>query len=251
MTKTIVVANQKGGVGKTTTAVNLGAALAERGKKVLLIDFDPQANCSSNIGARKDKPGVYELITGKASFPEVLQDTSVGGLCAISSSINLAGATIELVEHEEREYYLKKALGSRIEAFDYVFIDCPPSLGLLTLNGLVAADYVLIPLQCEYFALEGLTMLLRTIKEVQRRLNPELKIGGILFTMYDKRTRLAQEVVREVTAYFRERVFRTIVPRNVRLAEAPSHSQSIQQYDPDCIGARSYDKLADEVLIHV
>ena len=251
MTKTIVVANQKGGVGKTTTAVNLGAALAERGKRVLLVDFDPQANCSSSVGAATDEAGVYELITGAASFSEVVQPTTVDGLNAISSNINLAGATVELVEHENREFFLKNALGSETKNFDYVFIDCPPSLGLLTLNGLVASNFVLIPLQCEYFALEGLTMLLRTIKEVQRRLNPNLRIGGILFTMFDKRTRLAQEVVKEVTSYFKERVFRTIVPRNVRLSEAPSHSRPVQQYDPECIGARSYDKLADEVLSNV
>jgi len=251
MPKIMVFANQKGGVGKTTTAVNLGAYLAQKGKEVLLVDFDPQTNLSTSVGADTSKEGIYELITGRAEFPRVIQSTSVERLRIIPSSIHLTGATVELVDHERRAFVLKDALQAKTDAYDYVLIDCPPSLGLLTLNGLVAARYVMIPLQCEYLALEGLSQLLRTIKKVQKRLNPTLEIGGILFTMYDRRTRLAQEVVREVTGYFRDRVFRTIIPRNVRVSEAPSFSKPISQYDGTCIGARSYDRLAEEVLEHV
>jgi chromosome partitioning protein len=251
MRKILVFANQKGGVGKTTSAVNLGAYIAEKGRRVLLIDFDPQGNLSSSVGADTEKPGVYEIITEEADLQSTIQSTSVQNLDVIPSNINLTGATVELVDHEDREFILKKALKGFNSGYDYIFIDCPPSLGLLTLNGLVAAEHVLIPLQCEYFALEGLTRLLKTISRVQRQLNPSLKIGGILFTMYDSRTRLAHEVVQEVTSYFKEKVFRTIIPRNVRISEAPSFSKPINQYDPLCIGARSYDKLADEVLTHV
>ena len=251
MPKILVFANQKGGVGKTTSAVNLGAYIAEKDRKVLLIDFDPQGNLSSSVGADTEKAGVYEIITEKADLQSTIQSTTVQNLDVIPANINLTGATVELVDHEYREFFLKRTLDEFSSSYDYVFIDCPPSLGLLTLNGLVAAEHVLIPLQCEYFALEGLTRLLKTISQVQKQLNPSLKIGGILFTMYDRRTRLAQEVVQEVTSYFKEKVFRTIIPRNVRISEAPSYSKPINQYDPLCIGARSYDKLADEVLSHV
>ena len=251
MAKIFVVANQKGGVGKTTTAVNLGAYLAVKGKKVLLIDFDPQSNLSSSVGADAKKPGIYELITESLEYDSVIQSTTVQNLDIIPANINLTGATVELLEHEEREYFLKKACDKLESLYDYIFIDCPPSLGVLTLNGLVAAKFVLIPLQCEYFALEGLTLLLKTIRKIQKGLNPDLKIGGIVFTMYDKRTRLANEVVQEVTGYFKHSVFKTIIPRNVRISEAPSFSKPINQYDSECIGARSYDKLADEVLEHV
>ncbi len=251
MSKIVAFANQKGGVGKTTTAVNLGAYLAESGKRVLLVDFDPQSNTTSSVGADKSLPGVYEVITGKADPLSAIQPCSVSGLSIIPSSINLTGATVELVDQDEREYFLKKALKRIQNGFDYIFIDSPPSLGILTLNGLVAADYVIIPLQCEYFALEGLSLLLQTIKQVQKSLNPQLKIGGILFTMYDMRTRLAHEIVQEVTGYFKEKVFHTIIPRNVRLSEAPSFAKPINQYDPECIGAKSYQKLAEEVLVNV
>jgi chromosome partitioning protein len=248
MGRTVVFANQKGGVGKTTTAVNLGAYLAAAGKKVLLIDFDPQANCSSSVGADTERPGIYDLLVGRESPRHVIQDTAVPNLRIIPSSIHLTGATVELIDAPRREYLLKGITTALKPDFDYLFVDCPPSLGLLTVNGLVAADAVIIPLQCEYFAMEGLSKLLKTVRRVQESLNPSLKIGGILFTMYDSRTRLAHEVVEEVTGYFREKVFSTIIPRNVRLSEAPSFGKTIRQYDPECIGARSYERLAEEVL---
>jgi len=251
MGKTVVFANQKGGVGKTTSALNLGAYLAEAGRKILLVDFDPQANASSGVGADGSRPGVYELLTGKAEVRSVVQDTSVKGLRIIPSSIHLTGATVELIDVEGREFLLKKALAPLKAEYDYLFVDCPPSLGLLTVNGLTAADAVLIPLQCEYYAMEGLSMLLQTIRRVQAGPNPGLQIGGILFTMYDTRTRLAHEVVKEVSGYFKEKVFRTIIPRNVRISEAPSYGKPISLYDPECIGARSYQKLAEEVLRNV
>ncbi len=188
---------------------------------------------------------------GKVLPDQAIQASSVPNLSIIPSSIDLTGATVELVDQEHREYFLKRSLLPLAGRFDYIFIDCPPSLGLLTLNGLVAADFVIIPLQCEYFALEGLSLLLKTVNRVQKVLNTELKIGGILFTMYDSRTRLAHDVVQEVTGYFKEKVFRTIIPRNVRLSEAPSFAQPISQYDPECIGARSYQRLAEEVLLNV
>jgi len=251
MAKTVSFANQKGGVGKTTTTVNLGAYIAEAGKTVLLVDFDPQSNTTSSLGVKKGLPGIYEVITGSIGAAEAIQPSSVAGLSIIPSSINLTGANVELVDQEDREHFLKKNLSPVLGRFDYVFIDCPPSLGILTVNALVASDFVIIPLQCEYFALEGLSLLLQTINMIQKGLNPELKVGGILFTMYDSRTRLAHEVVQEVTGYFKEKVFRTIIPRNIRLGEAPSFAKPINQYDPDCLGALSYRKLAEEVLTHV
>jgi len=249
--KIIVFANQKGGVGKTTTAVNVGAFMAEEGKKVLLIDFDPQGNMSSSVGTDKDKPGIYEVIIGKLPLKDAIQETTVRNLNIVSSNVNLAGANIELIEVDRREFFLKNAVMQVIDNWDYVLIDCPPSLGLLTLNGLTAAQQVYIPMQCEYFALEGLSMLLKTVQQVQKGTNPNLKLGGIIFTMYDSRTRLANEVVQEVTGYFKEKVFKTVIPRNVRLSEAPSHSVPINQYDMTCIGAKSYKKLAREVLDRV
>lgn len=249
--KIIVFANQKGGVGKTTTAVNVGAYIAEEGKKVLLIDFDPQGNMSSSVGSDKEKPGIYEVITGKLLLEDAIQETTVRNLSVVSSNINLAGANIELVDADRREFYLNNAVVQVVDNWDYILIDCPPSLGLLTINGLTAAQQVYIPMQCEYFALEGLSMLLTTVKQVQKGSNPDLKLGGIIFTMYDSRTRLANEVVQEVTGYFNEKVFKTVIPRNVRLSEAPSHSVPINQYDMTCIGAKSYKKLAKEVLDRV
>ncbi len=249
--KVIVFANQKGGVGKTTSAVNIGAFIAEAGKRVLLIDFDPQGNMSSSVGSDRNKPGIYEVITGKNSMEEVIQETTVRNLYVASSDINLAGANIELISAEKREYFLKDAVDSAKADWDYIFIDSPPSLGILTLNGLTAAQEVIIPMQCEYFALEGLTLLLKTIQQVQKTFNSGLSLGGIIFTMYDSRTRLAHEVIQEVTGYFKDKVFRTVIPRNVRLSEAPSHAVPINQYDTTCIGAKSYQKLAQEVLDRV
>lgn len=248
MGRIFVFVNQKGGVGKTTSAINIGAYLAEIGQKVLLVDFDSQANLTSGIGADGTKPGIYEFISGKTTASEVIQETSVRNLFVIPASIDLSGAAVELVELEDRDSYLKRALDGIRDQYDFILIDCPPSLGILTLNGMVAADGVLIPLQCEYYALEGLSLLLQTIKRIQKGLNPHLEIGGIFFTMYDQRTKLAQDVVRQVTAYFKDRVFKTIIPRNVRLSEAPSHGIPISQYDALCVGARSYKSLAEEVL---
>jgi chromosome partitioning protein len=248
MGKIIVFANQKGGVGKTTSAANLGAYVAQAGKRVLLVDFDPQGNLSSSVGARKDLPGIYELISGSAGFADTVQKTAVERLSIIAANHNLSGANVELVNEKHREMFLKKVLEPHRDEFEYIFIDSPPSLGVLTVNGLTSADLVFIPLQCEYFALEGLTQLLQSVKRVQQSFNPRLDVGGIMFTMYDSRTRLAQDVVQEVIAYFGTRVFKTIIPRNVRLSEAPSHGVPINLYDETCLGARSYQKLAEEVM---
>lgn len=248
MAKVYVFVNQKGGVGKTTSVINLGAYLADAGKKVLLVDFDSQGNMSSGVGISKEKPTVYELIAEIAPSQAVIKHTKIKNLDAIPASIDLAGAAIELVDQENREFYLKNALAPLLSMYDYILIDCPPSLGILTLNGLAAADEVLIPMQCEYFALEGISLLLQTIKKVQKTINPNLGIGGIFFTMYDSRTRLAQDVVKQVKTYFKEAVFSTIIPRNVRLSEAPSHGVPVSLYDASCIGARSYRQLAKEVI---
>ena len=248
MGKIIAFVNQKGGVGKTTSAINIGAYIALAGKKVLLVDFDSQGNMSSGVGISKDKPTVYELLAGQVEAKDAVKKTPVENLDAISASIDLSGAAIELVDQEEREYFLKEALAPLKEQYDYILIDCPPSLGILTVNGLAAADSVLVPMQCEYFALEGITLLLQTVQKVQKEINPKLEIGGIFFTMFDSRTRLAQDVVMQVKSYFKDVVFNTIIPRNVRLSEAPSHGLPICKYDPTCIGAKSYEKLAEEVI---
>lgn len=244
----IVFANQKGGVGKTTSTVNIGAYLAESGKKVLLVDFDPQGNLSSAVGADKARPGIYELISGTKTGDDVIQSTTVKNLFVIPASVNLSGATVELVDQQDREYFLKSKLDELKQTYDFILIDCPPSLGILTVNGLSAADQVLIPMQTEYFALEGLSQLVQSIKLIQRTTNPKLEIGGIFFTMYDSRTRLAQDVVQEVIGFFGKKVFKTIVPRNVRLSEAPSHGVPISLYDSTCLGAKSYKQLSQEVL---
>lgn len=248
MGKCFVFVNQKGGVGKTTSCINIGAYIALSGKKVLLVDFDSQGNMSSGVGVSKDKPTVYELIAGLASPQEAVKHTPVSGLDAISASIDLSGAAIELVEQKNREFFLRKAIEPLKSIYDYILIDCPPSLGLLTLNGLAAADSVLVPMQCEYFALEGVSLLLKSVESVQKGINPNLVISGIFFTMYDSRTRLAQDVVMQVKSYFKDVVFNTIIPRNVRLSEAPSRGLPICSYDPECAGAKSYAKLAEEVV---
>jgi chromosome partitioning protein len=248
MGRIYVFVNQKGGVGKTTSAIHIGAYLAGEGKSVLLVDFDSQANLSSGVGANPSKPGVYELISGAASINQTIRQTGIPGLQVIPASIDLSGAAVELIEQEERDFFLKKALEPVRSKYDYILIDCPPSLGVLTLNGMAAADAVLIPMQCEYFALEGLSLLLQTIKRIQKSLNPPLSIGGIFFTMYDPRTRLAQDVVKQVSTYFKSKVFTTIIPRNIRLSEAPSHGLPISLYDEQCSGAKAYKSLARELI---
>ena len=237
-------------MGKTTSAINIGAYLAEAGKKVLLVDFDSQANLSSGVGISKKnaKPGVYELLSGLATLEEAIKKGPAERLSVIPADKDLAGAAVELIEQEKRDFFLKNALIPAKKRYDYILIDCPPSLGVLTLNGITAADSILIPMQCEYFAMEGLTHLLETVKRIQKSINPRLKIEGIFFTMYDPRTRLAQQVVKEVSSYFTNKVFSTIVPRNVRLSEAPSHGLPISIYDPASSGARAYKSLAQEVL---
>lgn len=248
MARIFVFVNQKGGVGKTTSAINIGAYFALEGKKVLLVDFDPQGNLSSGVGLLKPKKTAYDLITRDCPIDKVIFKTKTRNLDVIPADIELSGAAVELVDENRREYFLLDAVRPVIDIYDYILIDCPPSLGILTINGLVCASDVLVPLQCEYFALEGLALLLKTISRIQTGLNKDLKLGGIFFTMYDSRTRLAQEVVQQVVNYFNEKVFKTIIPRNVRLSEAPSHGLPISEYDPKSTGAKSYHKLALEIL---
>ena len=245
MAKTIAVVNQKGGVGKTTTCVNLTAALAESGKRVLLCDFDPQANSTSGMGIDKST-GIYEVITGSMTAETALTHTRFGDV--LPSSGALAGAGIELIGVEHREQALKNALSGLDGKYDYILIDCPPSLELLTLNALCAADSILVPVQAEYFALEGLSDLMNTVRLVRRGLNPRLELEGVLLTMYDGRTNLAAQVADEVKRYFPGKVYATVIPRNVRLSEAPSHGKPITDYDPFCRGAIAYKELAGEFL---
>jgi len=248
MGKTIAVTNQKGGVGKTTTAINLSACVAEAGKRVLLVDLDPQGNSTSGVGGKAGAKSVYEALMGRVSVEDCVQKTVVPGLDLIPSDIRLAGAELELVELDKREYRLKQLLKSIETRYDFVFIDCPPSLSLLTLNALTAARRVLIPIQCEYYALEGVTSLMNTINRVKHTFNPGLDIEGVLLTMMDGRTNLSLQVVDSVKKHFKRLVFATAIPRNVRLGEAPSHGLPIHMYDPRSIGADSYRRLAQEIL---
>ncbi|MCA9385999.1 ParA family protein [Candidatus Dojkabacteria bacterium] len=252
----VAFANQKGGVGKTTTTLNLGSYLAALGKKTCLIDLDPQANLTSGLGYSAQSltendslaGSVYDLLTSQKEFNEVLFQTRSDNLTLIPSSIDLAGAEIELVNMVSRETILRDALEKAHHVFDFVLIDCPPSLGLLTINALTAADRVCIPVQTEYFALEGLGQLLNTVKLVKSKLNSNLKIGGVIMTMFDARTNLAKDVISEVHKVFGDRVFETIIPRNIRLSEAPSHGKSIVEYDSNSSGADAYKKLAEEFI---
>ncbi|WP_088104602.1 ParA family protein [Halalkalibacter urbisdiaboli] len=250
MAKIIAVANQKGGVGKTTTAVNLSACLAYIGKKVLLVDTDPQGNATSGVGVEKGDVDecVYDILVEDVDAQEIIRKTAVENLDVLPSTIQLSGAEIELVSTISREVRLKRALTGVATNYDYIFIDCPPSLGLLTINALTAADSVLIPVQCEYYALEGLSQLLNTVRLVQKHLNTDLAIEGVLLTMLDARTNLGIQVIDEVKKYFREKVFDTIIPRNVRLGEAPSHGKPIIIYDAKSRGAEVYVDLAKEVV---
>ena len=249
-TKVMAIINQKGGVGKSTTAINLSAALGEMGKQVLLVDLDPQGNCSSGLGIEKSRVEhcVYDVLLNDVPVEDVIIPDVCEGLDVIPATINLAGAEVELVAEMARENRLRDSVGSLRGKYDYVFIDCPPSLGLLTVNALVAADKLLIPIQCEFYALEGVTKLLDSMKRVKTRLNPSLDIFGVLLTMYDGRTTLSKQVVEEVRNYFGKIVFDTLIPRTVKLSEAPSFGQPITQYDPSGKGAQSYVDLAKEVI---
>ncbi|NGZ76606.1 ParA family protein [Saccharibacillus alkalitolerans] len=251
MSKIIAIANQKGGVGKTTTSVNLSAGLAKLGKRVLLIDIDPQGNTTSGVGINKAdvEHCIYDILINEVHPKEAIVPTHIEGLDVIPATIQLAGAEIELVPVVSRELRLKKNIHLVKKDYDYILIDCPPSLGILTINSLTAADSVIIPIQCEYYALEGLSQLLNTVRLVQKHLNTELQIEGVLLTMLDARTNLGIQVIEEVKKYFQDKVYGTIIPRNVRLSEAPSHGQTIMTYDPRSKGAEVYMELAKEVII--
>jgi chromosome partitioning protein len=250
MGRVISIVNQKGGVGKTTTAINLGAALAELGKFVLLIDLDPQANATSGLGVNYQELecGIYEVIAGQKTFKDIVCETSHKGYKLAPANMNLAGISVELVDMEEREYQLSKRILEIRNDYDYILIDCPPSLGLLTVNALVASDEVLIPVQSEYYALEGLGQLLQTVDLVKQHLKPELTVRGAVITMFDKRNKLSQQVLEELYQHFPHYVYRSVIPRNVRLTEAPSHGSSIFKYDAFSKGARAYDRFAREFL---
>lgn len=248
MGKTIAIANQKGGVGKTTTAINLTACLADAGKRVLLVDLDPQGNSTSGLGMRASSNTVYEALMGRAPMAACIVQTNVDKLHLVAADIRLAGAELELVGIQEREYRLKNVVKSVDREYDFIFIDCPPSLGLLTVNALVAAQRVLIPIQCEYYALEGVTSLMNTVNRIKHTFNPSLDIEGILLTMLDGRTNLGLQVVDSVKKHFKSKVFSTAIPRNVRLGEAPSHGVPIHVYDAKSVGAESYHRLAREIM---
>lgn len=249
MGKIVSIANQKGGVGKTTTSINLSTVLAKKGKKVLLIDADPQGNATSGVGVDKDQQfSVYDVLIEDIEIENTLQKTKVKNLDLCPSNINLAGAEVQLVGMENREHRLKKKLDNIKDEYDFIIIDCPPSLGLVTLNAFTASDSVLIPIQCEYYALEGLSQLITTIKTIKKKLNPQIEIEGVLGTMYDGRTNLSIQVLDEVKKYFPDKVYKTIIPRNVRLSESPSFGEPIINYDRTSKGADAYMALAKEVI---
>jgi len=251
MGKIVAIANQKGGVGKTTTAVNLASAIGRSGKKVLMIDIDPQGNATSGLGINKRgiSLSTYNLMIADVKTTDVLLKTEFKNLDLLPSNMSLAGVEIELVELPERVYRLKQAIAPLKDSYDYIFIDCPPSLGLITLNGLAVADSLLVPIQCEYYALEGLSQLIATVRQVKRMYNPDIEIEGVLLTMYDSRLNLTSQVLSEVKRHFPDKVYKTVIPRNVRLSEAPSYGQPIQYFDQSSRGASAYDDLAREFLL--
>ena len=250
MAKIIAITNQKGGVGKTTTAINLSAALAKKGVRVLLIDLDSQGNATSGLGIarRMERASSYDVLLGNATVGEAVQPTMLEKLFVLPSNRKLAGAEVELVDLERREYRLKEVLAGTLDEYDFALIDCPPSLGLLTINALTASDAILVPIQCEYYALEGLSQLMSTVKLVRKTTNPRLDIQGVVLTMFSARMNLCVQVVNEVRQYFRHKVYETIIPRSIRMSEAPSHGKPICVYDARNIGAKAYDALADEFL---
>ena len=250
MGRIIAVANQKGGVGKTTTSINLSACLAEAGQKVLVVDVDPQGNTTSGLGVDKNNVDntIYEMMLGECSVEESILKDVLENLDVMPSNVNLAGAEIDLIGVDEREYILQKAMEQVRDRYDFIIVDCPPSLSMLTVNAMTASDTVLVPIQCEYYALEGLSQLIHTINLVKQRLNPDLEMEGVVFTMYDARTNLSLQVVENVKENLKQTIYKTIIPRNIRLAEAPSHGVPINIYDPKSAGAESYRLLADEVI---
>lgn len=250
MGRVIAIANQKGGVGKSTTAINLSSCLGETGKKVLVIDMDPQGNTTSGLGVEKEilDSTVYELLLGECDLSDCLIELEYEGVALIPSNVNLAGAEIELIGIENKEFVLRDQIAQVKEQYDFIIIDCPPSLNMLTINAMTTADTVLVPIQCEYYALEGLSQLMHTIELVQERLNPDLEMEGVVFTMYDARTNLSLQVVENVKSNLNQTIYKTIIPRNVRLAEAPSHGMPINYYDGKSSGAESYRLLAEEVI---